>query len=170
MLLVPQNGLKKNLKSYGISTSFKPINILKLVHVKDKQAKDKQSNVVYGLICAEKDCKKSYVGETKQSLRARVNQHRRPSSSEAQNSAVYTHIKNSGHIFNPEEVVVLDKEERWFEGGVREAIWERVEQLSLNKKGGARGTTFSPVTCVGPRTAEDIPRRLSHDQSTGSQT
>ena len=48
MLLVPQNGLKKSLKSYGISTSFKPINTLrgKLVHVKDKQAKDKQSNMV----------------------------------------------------------------------------------------------------------------------------
>ena len=130
---------KKNFKSYGIFTSFKPINTLrgKLVHVKDKQAKDKQSNVVYGLTCAEKDCKESYVGETKQCLRARVNQHRRPScsSSEAQNSEVYTHIKNSGHIFNPEEVVVLDKEERWFERGVREAIWERVEQPSLNKKG-----------------------------------
>ena len=62
--------IKKNFKSYGISTSFKPIKYTlrgKLAHVKDKQAKDKQSNVVYGLICAEKDCKESYVGETKQS-------------------------------------------------------------------------------------------------------
>ena len=85
---------KTNLKSYGISTSFKPINTLrgKRVHVKDKQAKDKQSNMVYGLTCAEKECKESYVNETKLFFRARVNQHRRPSSSEAQNSAVYTHI------------------------------------------------------------------------------
>ena len=160
--------IKKNFKSYGISSSFKPINTLrgKLVHVKDKQAKDKQSNVVYGLTCAEKDCKESYVGETKQSLRARVNQHRRPSSSEAQNSAVYTHIKNSGHIFNPEEVVVLDKEERWFERGVREAIWERVEQPSLNKKGGLRFL----LSHAWDRALKDILRRLSHDQSTGSQT
>ena len=160
--------IKKNFKSYDISTSFKPINTLrgKLVHVKDKQAKDKQSNVVYGLTCAEKDCQESYVGETKQSLRARVNQHRRPSSSEAQNSAVYMHIKNSDHIFNPEEVVVLDKEERWFERGVREAIWERVEQSSLNKKGGLRFL----LSHAWDWALKDIPRRLSHDQSTGSQT
>ena len=55
------------------------------------------------------DCKESYVSETKQSHRARVNQHRRPSLSESQNSVVYTHIKNSGHIFNPEGVVWTKK-------------------------------------------------------------
>ena len=100
------------------------------------------------------------------SLRAKVNQHRKPSSSEAQNSAVYTHIKNSGHIFNPEEGVVLDKEERWFERGVREAIWERVDQPSLNKKGELRFL----LSHAWNQALKDILRRLSHDQSTGSQT
>ena len=79
---------------------------------------------------------------------------------------VYTHIKTSGHSFNPEEVVILDKEERWFERGVREAIWERVEQPSLNKKGGLRFL----LSHAWDRALKDIPRRLSHDQSIGSQT
>ena len=56
-------------------------------------------------------------------------------SSEAQNSAVYTHIKNSGHIFNPEEVVVLDKEERWFERGVREQFGREWSNHHLTRKG-----------------------------------
>ena len=93
--------VKKHLRSYGISASFKPGNTLhsKLVRAKDKQPKDKQSNLVYGLVCGEKDGKESYVGETKQALKARVNQHRRPSTNEAQNSAVYLHIKETGHSF-----------------------------------------------------------------------
>ncbi|XP_072037121.1 uncharacterized protein [Amphiura filiformis] len=132
--------IKNTLKSFGIATSYKPTNIIrgKLVHVKDKPPKDKQSNLVYGITCAATDCGEAYVGETKQSLRARINQHRRPSSSEAQKSAGFNHCKTSDHFFKPEEVVILDKEDKWFERGVREAIWERVEQPAINKKGGLR--------------------------------
>ena len=39
------------------------------------------------------------------------------------------------HSFKPEEVVILDEEDRWFGRGIREAISERVEQPALNKKG-----------------------------------
>ena len=129
--------LKNSYKSFGISTAFKLINTLrgKLAHVEDKPPKDKPCNLVYGLTCVAPDCGESYVGETKQSLKARLNQHRRPSTNEAQNSAVYNHCKASNHSFKPEEVVILDKEDRWFKGGVREAIWERVEQPAVNKKG-----------------------------------
>ena len=72
----------------------------------------------------------------KQSLKARLNQHRRPSSSEYQaDSAIFEHSKTSGHQIDTEDVIILDREERWFERGVREAIWERVEKPSLNKRG-----------------------------------
>ena len=43
--------------------------------------------------------------------------------------------KKSGHFTDTEDIVILDHEERWFERGVREAIWERVEKPSLNKHG-----------------------------------
>ncbi|XP_072037613.1 uncharacterized protein [Amphiura filiformis] len=111
--------IKNTLKSFGIATSYKPTNIIrgKLVHVKDKPPKDKQSNLVYGITCAATDCGEAYVGETKQSLRARINQHRRPSSSEAQNSAVFNHCKTTEHFFKPEEVVILDKEEKVVRAG-----------------------------------------------------
>ena len=97
----------------------------------------KQCNLVYGLTCVAPDCGESYVGETKQSLKARLNQHRRPSTNEAQNWAVYKHCKASNHSgsFKPGEAVILDKEARWFERGVREAIWERIEQPALKKEG-----------------------------------
>ena len=76
------------------------------------------------------------MGESQQSLGARMSQHRRPSSNPAQTSAVYTHLKSTGHIFTLKEVVVLDREEHWHRRGVKEAIWERVENSSLNRKGG----------------------------------
>ena len=38
----------------------------------------------------------------------------------------------------PPDVKILDKEARWFEQGVKETIWERVEAPSLNRRGGLR--------------------------------
>ena len=61
-----------------------------LVRVKDITPKDKRSHVVYGISCAEPDCQETYVGETKQALKSRVQQHQRPSSRETYDSAVYT--------------------------------------------------------------------------------
>ncbi|XP_072028434.1 uncharacterized protein [Amphiura filiformis] len=78
--------VKNIYKLFGITTTFKPVNKLrgKLVHVKDKPPRDKQSNLVYGYKCGDSDCTEAYVGETKQSLKARLGQHRRPSSTDWQ--------------------------------------------------------------------------------------
>ena len=37
-----------------------------------------------------------------------------------------------------EDIVVLDRKEQWHRRGVKEAIWERVENPSLSKNGGLR--------------------------------
>ncbi|XP_072046303.1 uncharacterized protein [Amphiura filiformis] len=101
--------VKNHFKSFGISTSFKPVNTLrgKLVNVKDKQPKDKRSNLVYGVVCGDTDCSAAYVGETKQALKPRIGQHRRPSTNEAQNSAVYLHLKDTGHSIKNEKSLFL---------------------------------------------------------------
>lgn len=74
---------------------FKPSNTLRqrLVHPKDKIPRDKQSNVVYAVLCNE-ECSDLYIGETKQ--------HQTTSG-----QAVHLHLKEKGH---------------WFERGVNEAI------------------------------------------------
>ena len=61
--------------------------------------KAKRANIVYGVKCGDKDCQERYVGETQQSLGARMNQYRRPSSNPAQTSAVYTRLNSTGHAF-----------------------------------------------------------------------
>ena len=104
--------------------TFKPVNKLRsrLVHVKDKTPRDKQSNLLYGFKSNGPNFDEAHVGETKQSLKARFSKHKHPCSSEHQaDSAIY--------------IVILGREEQWFERGVREAIQERVEKLNLNKRG-----------------------------------
>ncbi|XP_072174675.1 uncharacterized protein [Diadema setosum] len=156
--------IKRVFGKHGISTAFKPHNSLrrKLVHVKDKISKEKQRNLVYGVRCEQEDCQDFYIGETQQSLKARMSQHRRPSSVDFNpDSAVYTHLKEKGHSFNTKDVVILDREANWFKRGVKEAIWERVEEPKLNKKGGLR---FN-LSHTWDRAVREIPSRLSRTGS-----
>uniref|UniRef100_A0A803K1Y2 Large ribosomal subunit protein uL1m n=1 Tax=Xenopus tropicalis TaxID=8364 RepID=A0A803K1Y2_XENTR len=64
-------------------------------------------------------------------------QHRRANSSR-QDSAVYLRLKEKGHSFEDSNVHILDREDRWFERGVKEAIYASLEKPSLNRGGGLR--------------------------------
>ena len=48
-------------------------------------------------------------------------QHRRANSS-GKDSAVYLHLKDKGHSFDDHNVHILDRENMWFERGVRETM------------------------------------------------
>lgn len=103
------------------------------------------------------------VGETKYSVKARIYQHRKPSTNEAQNSAIYLHIRDSKHTMNFEDLVILDKEEHYHKHGIEEAIWERIEEwsgASLNKQGGLRYS----LSHVWDRALCEVNSHLSHDQ------
>ena len=85
-----------------------------------------------------------HVFETKQYLKARFSQHRRPSSSEHQaDSAIYEHTKRSGHSIDSEDIIILDREERWFKRVVREAIWETLLEQT-------RGQTMASIWVIIP--------------------
>ncbi|XP_041430610.1 LOW QUALITY PROTEIN: uncharacterized protein LOC121397622 [Xenopus laevis] len=130
--------LRRIFNKHHVPVFFKPSNTLrqKLVHPKDQTPKEKQSNVVYGVQCSE-ECTDLYIGETKQLLSKRMAQHRRENST-GQNSAVFLHLKDKGHSFEDSKVQILDKEDRWFERGVKEMIHVKVERPSLNRGGGLR--------------------------------
>ena len=83
------------------------------------------------------ECSDLYIGETKQPLHRRMAQHRRATSS-GQDSDVHLHLKEKGHSFKDSNVHVLDREDRWFERGVKEAIYVQLEKPSLNSGGGLR--------------------------------
>ena len=71
---------------------------------------------------------------------------------------VYLHCKETRHSFNNTDVVILDWEEDWVRRGIKEAIWERVEQPSLNRKEGFR---FS-LSNTWDRVLRSFPSRKDH--------
>ena len=104
-----------------------------LVRPKDKILKDRVVGPVYHISC--EDCEASYIGETERSLKARFQEHRRPSSSTSEVSK-HLHTEQPGHSVQLDKVKILDVEPRWFERGVKEAIHIKVNKPTLNRDGG----------------------------------
>ena len=59
-------------------------------------------------------------------------QHRRANSS-GQDTAVHLHLREKNHDFEDNNVNILAREDRWFERGVKESIYVRLEQPSLKQ-------------------------------------
>ena len=73
-------------------------------------------------VTGTEDCDDVYIGEAKRPLHKRMAQHRRATTS-GQDSAVHLHLKDKGHSFEDSNVRILAREDRWFERGVKEAIF-----------------------------------------------
>ncbi|KAI8511809.1 hypothetical protein Bbelb_109090 [Branchiostoma belcheri] len=86
----------------------------------------------------EPQCNDTYIGETSQPLKERYKRHCRTTAS-GYSSAIYHHTQhNQGHSFRLETTDILHHEPRWYERGVKEAIYERIYNPTLNRKGGLR--------------------------------
>ncbi len=125
--------LRRIFNKRGVTVHMKPRNTLRqlLVAPKDKLDKKEQSGVVYRIPC--KDCDASYVGESERALGTRLDEHRRKS---GVNSVVVGHTTQTNHDIDWPKVKILDREDRWYERGVREAAHIRLERPSLNRDAG----------------------------------
>ena len=83
--------------------------------------------------------------ETERSLKTRFLEQKRPSSTSSKVSN-HIHIESPGHHIDLDEVKILDREPRWFERGVKEAIYIKVNNPTLNKDGA--GTNFQESTSL----------------------
>ena len=126
---------RRVLGKYGIPTYFKPTNKLRQLLVKPKDPVDKENVVgpVYKIKCEE--CEAMHVGETERSLKARFSEHRRPSSTTSE-VAKHIHTDQPEHTVKLDNIEILTTEPRWFERGVKEAIYISALNPSLNWDGG----------------------------------
>ncbi|KAI8490873.1 hypothetical protein Bbelb_312920 [Branchiostoma belcheri] len=132
--------LRRIFQNFNIATNFKPHSTLRqrLVHPKDRPHKGTKANVIYKLKCEEPNCNNTYIGETSRPLKVRYKEHCRPSAN-GYSSAIFHHLQhNQGHSFKLESTNVLDRETRWWERCVKEAIYERMYNPTLNREGGLR--------------------------------
>jgi len=133
--------LRRTFNSHGIKTCFRPTRTLRqlLVAPKDKTPKEHKCGVVYHIRCTGQNlrgpCTESYIGETARSLRTRFMEHKRRSSTSSEVSQ-HIHVESPGHSVSLDQVRILDSEQDWFVRGVKEAIYIRAHQPSLNRDGG----------------------------------
>ncbi|KAI8497357.1 hypothetical protein Bbelb_246630 [Branchiostoma belcheri] len=145
-------GLRRIFATYGIKTCFKPTRTLRniLVSPKDKTPKESKCGVVYHIQCQGQNskgpCKETYIGETERSLKARFLEHKRPSSTTSEVSQ-HIHIESPGHSVSLDKVKILDTEPEFFARGIKEAIYIRALQPSLNRDGGRHrlSATYDPL-------------------------
>ena len=122
--------LSRKIRKLGVSVHAKPTNTIRsqLVHPKDKTDKLDTSGVIYKIDC--QDCDHSYIGETERNLHKRLKEHKRES------SPVGEHLTHTQHHFEKDNVQVLDKEARWFQRGVKEAVYIATRNPTLNRDQG----------------------------------
>ena len=150
--------LRRIFGKYGIPTYFKPTNTLRQLLVKPKDPVSKENVVgpVYKIKCEK--CEAMYVGETERSLKARFSEHRRPSSSNSE-VAKHIHVEQPDHSVELDHTDILTTESRWFERGVKEAIYIRALNPSLNRDGGRYNLPPVWDNIIQKRVAADRPKR-----------
>ncbi|KAI4476134.1 hypothetical protein M0804_013841 [Polistes exclamans] len=110
------NRINKCFKNTNVKLVFYNLVKIKSIYtkLKDKDDKLEQSNLVYKIPC---ECEKCYVGQTKQKLKKRLDQHRndsKPTNAQKTNTtALAEHHFKTGHIFKFDETKILDKEDNW---------------------------------------------------------
>ena len=119
------------LKKFNVSTIpivEKSLNsIIRLG--KDITSKWDQINVVYKIHC--KNCPASYIGETKRSLKTRINEHKKHKN---QDSVVSVHEREKLHEFDWNNIKILDQEANYNKRLLSEMIHINRERNSINRK------------------------------------
>ncbi|KAI8490978.1 hypothetical protein Bbelb_313970 [Branchiostoma belcheri] len=122
--------LRRIFQNFNIATNFKPHSTLRqrLVHPKDRPHKGTKANVF-----TDSNVRSPIVTTpTSERQVDRLN-------ANGYSSAIFHHLQhNQGHSFKLESTDALDRETRWWERGVKEAIYERMYNPTLNREGGLR--------------------------------
>ena len=92
---------------------------------------------MYGIHCNGQVWQEYYIGETEQPVKKRMYQHRK-AAREGTSSAVYNHLHHTDHHFSDSNVEIISREKNWFDRGVKEAVFVKSDNPSLNKHGGVR--------------------------------
>ena len=130
-------GLSENLRrlfhANNISTYHKPINTLRSILVKPKDATpiEQQCGLVYHIKC--QDCHHNYIGETGRNMGIRFKEH---TIRKGTVSAVKEHLESSRHSCSLEDVRILDREEDWYRRKIKEAIMIERHHPTLNRDKG----------------------------------
>ena len=127
-----------------------------LVAPKDKDHPQDKCGVVYQLTC--QDCEASYIGEMERTLKQRLKEHQKDS------SPVGHHMGYNKNKVDSQNIRIVNRDSRWFQRGVREAIQIRSRSPVLNRDRGRHNLPSFYNTIVRSRDTR-VTTAVSRDQN-----
>ena len=95
---------------------------------RDKDHILKKSGVIYRYSCDRVECNEEYIGESARTFAERFKEHQKAP------SPVYDHSSRSGHEVNIDNFSIVGREDQNLIRTIKEALYIRVNNPSLNKK------------------------------------
>ena len=129
-------GLSESLKyicgKYGIQVYFKGNITIKqtLMKPKDQDPKDNKSGLIYSYKCKDITCGEEYIGETARILGDRCKEYLKGP------SPIQALIQCTGHSATEDNFNIIGREDRDLARTIKEAIYIRVNNPSLNRNVG----------------------------------
>ena len=124
--------VKKRCSNYGVQVYFKGGTTIKnlLMSPKDKDPMVKKSGVIYSYKCGRVDCDEEYIGESSRTLGERFKEHQKAP------SPIFDHHNTTGHDISVENFNIVGKEDHNLKRAIKEALYIRVNNPSLNRNVG----------------------------------
>ena len=124
--------VKKKCSNYGVQVYFRGGTTIKnlLVAPKDKDPMMKKSGVIYSYKCGRVDCDEEYIGESSWTFGERFKEHQKAS------SPIFDHHTITGHDISVEHFNIVGREENILKRAIKEALYIRVNNPSLNRNVG----------------------------------
>ena len=124
--------IKKMCKKYGIQTHFKGNRTIKniLVKPKDTDPSDRKSGAIYWYQCGELTCDKEDIGETSRTFGERYWEYLK------EPSPIYGHSNHTGHSTNPDNFIIIGREDHGLARTIKDSIYIRVHNITLNRNVG----------------------------------
>ncbi|XP_039596731.1 nuclear GTPase SLIP-GC-like [Polypterus senegalus] len=118
----------------------------------------KSSSVIYVIECQKPDCKKQYVGKTRNSLKSRFSRHKSDVSRKC-NLPVYEHFNSKGHSFQDLKIFPIEQHDDLEMLDKSEIFW--IKTLGTQYPDGLNleiyESEFSPIPCKRRRELSSLP-------------
>ena len=121
--------IKNTCKKYGIQVYFRGGKTIKnlLVAPKDREHITQKSGIIYRYKCDRVECDEKYIGESARTFGERYKEHLKCP------SPIYHHSNITGHNTTLDNFSIVGREDQNLMRLIKEAIYIRVNNPSLNK-------------------------------------
>ena len=123
---------KRTCKKYGIEVHLKGGHTIRnlLMNPKDRDPMLKRSGIIHSFRCNKVECDEEYIGESARTFGERYKEHQKSP------SPIHDHFTISGHTVSVEDFSILAREDQNLLRTIKEAIYIRANNPSLNRNVG----------------------------------